>query len=76
MILSSTETSANAAAHQNQETTRMFDKPAHSRLRDTAPPKYLHRIPCGILRAPCTVHFNKSDLAGKLGRLFFIRLGT
>ena len=54
----------------------MFDKPAHSRLCDTAPPKDLHRVPCGILRAPCTVHFNKSDLAGKLGRLFFIRLKT
>ena len=54
----------------------MFDKAAHSRLRDTASSKDLHRIPCGILRAPRTVHFDKSDLAGKLGRLFLIRLGT
>ena len=52
----------------------MFDKAAHPRLRDTAPPKDLHRIPCGILRASCTVHFQKSNLAGELGRLFFIRL--
>ena len=52
----------------------MFDKPAHTRLRDAAPPEDLHRISCGILRAPCTVHFHKSNLAGKLGCLFFIRL--
>ena len=54
----------------------MFDKPTHSRLCDAAPPKDLHRIPCGILRAPCTVHFHESDLAGEFGRLFFIRLET
>ena len=52
----------------------MFNKTAHPRLRDAAPPKDLHRIPRSILRAPCTVHFHKSNLAGELGRLLFIRL--
>ena len=42
----------------------MFDKAAHSRLRDAAPPKNLHRIPCRILRAPCAIHLQESDLAG------------
>jgi hypothetical protein len=52
----------------------MFDEAAHSRLRDAAPPKDLHRIPCRILRAPCAVHLQESDLAGKVGRLFLVRL--
>lgn len=52
----------------------MFDETAHSRLRDATPPKDLHCIPCGILRAPRAVHLQKSDLAGKVGRLFLVRL--
>jgi hypothetical protein len=54
--------------------TRMFDKAAHSRLRDAAPPKDLHCIPCRILRAPCAVHLQESDLAGKVGSLVLVRL--
>ena len=50
------------------------DEAAHSRLRDAAPAKVLHRIPCRILRAPCAVHLQESDLAGKLGKLFLVRL--
>jgi hypothetical protein len=52
----------------------MFDEAAHSRLRDAAPPKDLHRIPCRILRAPCAVHLQESDLAGKVGSLVLVRL--
>ena len=52
----------------------MFNEAAHTRLRDPAPPKDLYRIPCRILRAPCAVHLQKSDLAGKVGRLFLVRL--
>jgi hypothetical protein len=52
----------------------MFYQAAHSRLRDAAPPKDLHRIPCRILRAPCAIHLQESDLASKVGRLFFVRL--
>ena len=52
----------------------MFDKTAHSRLRNAAPPKELHRISCGILRALRTVHFQERDLSRKVGRLLFVRL--
>ena len=52
----------------------MFDEAAHSRLRDAAPPKDLYRISCCILRAPCAVHLQKSDLAGKIGSLVLVRL--
>jgi hypothetical protein len=52
----------------------MFDKTAHSRLRDAAPPEELHRISCSILRAPGTVHFQESDLSREVGRLLFVRL--
>ena len=46
----------------------MFDKAAHSCLRDAATPKDLHRIPCRILAAPRAVHLQKGDLAGKFGK--------
>ena len=52
----------------------MFDETAHTRLRDTAPPKDLHRIPCCILRTSCAVHLQESDLAGEVGSLFLVRL--
>src|SRR5713226_6660008 len=54
--------------------TRMFDETAHTRLRDTAPPKDLHCIPCCILRTSCAVHLQESDLAGEVGSLFLVRL--
>ena len=52
----------------------MFYKAAHSRLRDAAPSKDLYSIPCRILRAPCAVHLQESDLAGKVGSLVLVRL--
>ena len=52
----------------------MFDEAAHSRLRDAAPPKDLHRIPCRILRTACAIHLQKSNLAGKVRRLLLVRL--
>jgi hypothetical protein len=54
--------------------TCMLDETAHSCLRDATPSKYLHSIPCSILRASSTVHFQKGDLACKLGGLFLVRL--
>ena len=54
--------------------TRIFYETPHSRPRDAAPPKYLHRIPCRILRAPCAVHLQESDLAGKVSSLVLVRL--
>ena len=50
----------------------MFDEAAHSRLRDPAPPEDLYCIPCGILRTPCAVHLQESDLAGKVGSLILV----
>jgi len=44
----------------------MFDKTAHSRLRDAAPPKNLHRVPCRILRAPCMYIFRKAIWSARL----------
>ncbi len=52
----------------------MFDETAHSRLRNTAAPKDLHRIPCCILRTSRAVHLQESDLTGKVGSLLCVRL--
>jgi hypothetical protein len=46
----------------------VFNKVAHSHLRDAATPKDLHHIPCRILAAPHAVHLQKGDLAGKFGK--------
>ena len=58
----------------SSQMTCMLDEAAHSRLRDAAPSKDLHGIPCGILRASSGVHFQKGDLACELGCLFLVRL--
>jgi hypothetical protein len=50
----------------------MFDETANTRLRDAAPPKDLHRIPCCILRTLCAVHLQESDLAGEAHSLFLV----